>query len=104
MTKLYLQFKTSFVGTLLDDETLISPIESISCSEIEVIRKINQHSSSESKDINEKGSPTSPGSPTNASNSLSLSDGKDDFLIDDEIADQPSLVFEDGLSALTENT
>lgn len=39
-------------------------------------------------------SPMTPGTPTHASNSLSLSDGnRDDFLIDDEIADQPALVF-----------
>lgn len=39
---------------------------------------------------------TSPGTPTHASNSLSLSDGaRDDFLIDDEIADQPALMFND---------
>lgn len=38
----------------------------------------------------------SPGTPTHASNSLSLSDGnREDFLIDDEIADQPALVFND---------
>lgn len=37
--------------------------------------------------------PLSPGSPTHASNSLSLSDGGRDFLIDDEIADQPALCF-----------
>lgn len=37
----------------------------------------------------------SPGSPTHASNSLSLSDGGRDFLIDDEIADQPALMFSD---------
>lgn len=36
--------------------------------------------------------PDSPGTPTNATNSLSLSEGRD-FLIDDEIADQPALVF-----------
>lgn len=36
--------------------------------------------------------PESPGTPTNASNSLSLSEGRD-FLIDDEIADQPQLCF-----------
>lgn len=40
-------------------------------------------------------SPVTPGTPTHASNSLSLSDGRDDFLIDDEIADQPALVFND---------
>ena len=41
----------------------------------------------------DKKSPHSPGTPTNASNSLSLSEGRD-FLIDDEIADQPALIFE----------
>lgn len=42
-------------------------------------------------------SPLSPGTPTHASFSLSLSDGAGrDFLIDDEIADQPALVFDDG--------
>ncbi|RZC41830.1 dentin sialophosphoprotein, partial [Asbolus verrucosus] len=88
----------SNTSLMLDDET--SPVDSlISCSESEEIlkRKINR-SSSNSKEINEKLTPPSPGTPTNASNSLSLSDGKDDFLIDDEIADQPALVFEDTLT------
>lgn len=40
-------------------------------------------------------SPLSPGTPTHASNSLSLSDVGRDFLIDDEIADQPELIFDD---------
>ncbi|XP_044258747.1 uncharacterized protein LOC123007486 isoform X2 [Tribolium madens] len=87
----------SNASLLLDDET--SPVDSLlSCSESEEIlkRKINR-SSSNSKDINEKLTPPSPGTPTNASNSLSLSDGKDDFLIDDEIADQPALLFDDTL-------
>ncbi|CAH1407320.1 unnamed protein product [Nezara viridula] len=40
-------------------------------------------------------SPGSPGTPTHGSNSLSGSDTRDrDFLIDDEIADQPGLVFD----------
>lgn len=38
-------------------------------------------------------SPVTPGTPTHASNSFSLSDARDDFLIDDEIADQPALMF-----------
>nr|CAI5818998.1 unnamed protein product [Callosobruchus analis] len=85
--------------SLLDDETLMSPTDSIlSCTESEEIKKKAERSSSNSKDINEKASPSSPGTPTNASNSLSLSDGKDDFLIDDEIADQPALVFEDNVT------
>ncbi|XP_072396670.1 uncharacterized protein [Diabrotica undecimpunctata] len=91
-------------GTLLDDETLLSPVDSVmSFSESEEIRRKLNRSSSNSKDINEKLTPPSPGTPTNASNSLSISDdndnlnnsGKDDFLIDDEIADQPALMFED---------
>ncbi|KAJ8869170.1 hypothetical protein PR048_030740 [Dryococelus australis] len=44
-------------------------------------------------------SPDTPGTPTNASNSLSLSEGRD-FLIDDEIADQPGLTFDEGTSRL----
>lgn len=78
----------------LDNETLLSPGD-ISYTESEEYIKRKSNSSSNSKDINEKATPPSPGTPTNASNSLSLSDGKDDFLIDDEIADQPALVFED---------
>ena len=39
----------------------------------------------------------SPGTPTNASNSLSLSEGREYF--DDEIADQPGLVFDDNSRA-----
>ena len=37
----------------------------------------------------------SPCSPTHASNSLSLSDNGSNFLIDDEIEDQPGLMFND---------
>ena len=46
--------------------------------------------------------PDSPGTPTNASTSLSLSvsEGRD-FLIDDEIADQPGLTFDDGGNTTT---
>ncbi|XP_074034066.1 uncharacterized protein isoform X4 [Leptinotarsa decemlineata] len=90
-------------ASLLDDETLLSPADSISYSESEEIKRKLNRSSSNSKDINEKLTPPSPGTPTNASNSLSLSDGKEDFLIDDEIADQPALIFEDTLSMTQEN-
>ncbi|KAJ8972537.1 hypothetical protein NQ317_001793 [Molorchus minor] len=90
----------SNTSSLLDDETLLSPADSIiSYSESDDLKRKLNGSSSNSKDINEKATPPSPGTPTNASNSLSLSDGKDDFLIDDEIADQPALVFEDTLTA-----
>lgn len=49
-----------------------------------------------SPDLCDMTSPLSPGTPTHASNSFSLSDNGRDFLIDDEIADQPELVFDDG--------
>ncbi|CAG9771070.1 unnamed protein product [Ceutorhynchus assimilis] len=78
---------------LLDDE-ILSPVESLlSSSETEEIAKKKNNSSSNSKDVNEKLTP--PGSPSNTT-SLSLSDDKEDFLIDDEIADQPELLFEEG--------
>lgn len=86
-----------YIGTLLDDE-ILSPVESLLSSsetEEEVLKKNIIHSSSNSKDVNEKLTPSSPGTPSNATYSLSLSDDKEDFLIDDEIADQPELVFED---------
>ncbi|GLV42039.1 uncharacterized protein CBL_05002 [Carabus blaptoides fortunei] len=85
-------------GTLLDDET--SPVDSLMSSYTESDEIVSKHkvktskSSTDSKDVNEKSplSPESPGTPTNAS--LSLSEGRD-FLIDDEIADQPALMFDD---------
>ncbi|KAL3278325.1 hypothetical protein HHI36_013656 [Cryptolaemus montrouzieri] len=87
--------------TLLDDET--SPIESLlSFSETDEISKKKENQNA--KDMNDKSSPGSPGTPTNASNSLSLSEGKDDFLIDDEIADQPGLVFGDKSQHNSETT
>lgn len=92
----------SDAGTLLQDET--SPTDSLmgSYTESEEMQRNkfnNKRSSSDPKDINEKLSftPPSPGTPTHASNSLSLSDGKD-FFVDDEIADQPALVFDDTLT------
>lgn len=88
-------------GTLLDDET--SPVDSLISSYTESEEIVSKHktktskSSTDSKDINEKSplSPESPGTPTNAS--LSLSEGRD-FLIDDEIADQPALIFDEAPS------
>uniref|UniRef100_A0A182R0X0 Uncharacterized protein n=1 Tax=Anopheles farauti TaxID=69004 RepID=A0A182R0X0_9DIPT len=96
---------------LLDDET--SPTDSLvsSCTENSDDAKKPRHgtkktvenSKEKEKDIDEISpeldeltSPVSPGTPTHASNSLSLSDGGRDFLIDDEIADQPGLVFDEG--------
>lgn len=87
----------------IDDET--SPIDSLmsNCDSDEIMTKRNKKKINDS--IKEKdflddlptldlSCPLSPGSPTHASNSLSLSDGRD-FLIDDEIADQPALCFSD---------
>ncbi|XP_052892575.1 uncharacterized protein LOC128300526 isoform X1 [Anopheles moucheti] len=95
---------------LLDDET--SPTDSLvsSCTENSDDAKKPRHAKKaventkeKEKDIDEISpeldeltSPVSPGTPTHASNSLSLSDGGRDFLIDDEIADQPGLVFDEG--------
>lgn len=96
--------------SLLDDET--SPTGSFdSSSENDgkkahqrrnqklTIECLNEKTEKDLDDISpelEAVSPLSPGTPTHASNSLSLSDcGRDDFLIDDEIADQPALLFND---------
>lgn len=94
---------------LIDDET--SPTDSLvsSCTDSdELISKKNKKKINDS--IKEKEefdeideispelaptSPMSPGTPTHASNSFSLSDNGRDFLIDDEIADQPNLVFDE---------
>ncbi|XP_065170598.1 serine-rich adhesin for platelets isoform X3 [Atheta coriaria] len=95
---------------LIADEP--SPVDSINCSSSSTSENHESSTgkpdndknrkmsavSSDSKDINEKNTPSSPGSPTNASNSLSLSDGREDFLIDDEIADQPALLFDDTIT------
>lgn len=49
-----------------------------------------------------KNSPESPGTPTHASGSLSLSDGRDFF--DDEIADQPALLFRSKIETFKNGT
>ncbi|XP_038114955.1 uncharacterized protein LOC6031081 isoform X8 [Culex quinquefasciatus] len=93
---------------LLDDET--SPTDSLvsSCTESDDARK-NRKKAAETKvekekekdideispELEELTSPVTPGTPTHASNSLSLSDNGRDFLIDDEIADQPALLFDE---------
>ncbi|XP_023715124.1 uncharacterized threonine-rich GPI-anchored glycoprotein PJ4664.02 isoform X4 [Cryptotermes secundus] len=106
--------------TMIEDET--SPVDSLFSSSTatstasEILEKDQPVSNPLPKDDNksmqdhDKGnaegsahrsanmlSPDSPGTPTNASTSLSLSvsEGRD-FLIDDEIADQPGLTFDDG--------
>jgi hypothetical protein len=84
---------------LLDDET--SPSESlVSSTESSdgIMRKTHEIASKIIEEIKEEDledvTPEliSPGTPTHASNSLSISDGGQDFLIDDEIADQPALM------------
>uniref|UniRef100_A0A1A9WG63 Uncharacterized protein n=1 Tax=Glossina brevipalpis TaxID=37001 RepID=A0A1A9WG63_9MUSC len=85
---------------LLDDETsptdsLVSSTESEEAPCKQKKHKINEEL--QEKDIDEispeldVASPNSPGTPTHASHSLSLSDCGN--LIDDEIADQPALLF-----------
>lgn len=85
---------------LLDDETsptdsLVSSTESEEAACKQKKHKINEEL--QEKDIDEispeleMASPLSPGTPTHASHSLSLSDCGN--LIDDEIADQPALLF-----------
>lgn len=97
-------------SALLDDET--SPTDSlVSSSESgegilkkmeksqddgEICKRFDPVLEQDLEDISPVLEDLSPGTPTHASNSLSLSDGnRDDFLIDDEIADQPALVFND---------
>lgn len=95
---------------LIDDETspsdsLISSTTSDDLSSKNKFKKnmIETIKDSGEKDINdvspifEVASPISHGTPTHATNSFSFSDGDGgrDFLIDDEIADQPVLCFGD---------
>lgn len=94
---------------LLDDETspsdsLISSTASDDIGSKKTKKMINDSiKESDEKDINEispifeVASPISHGTPTHATNSFSFSDGDGgrDFLIDDEIADQPFLCFGD---------
>ena len=84
--------------TLIDDET--SPVDSLfdsptaSVSQSDVRPKLPAPASAMERSGNTIDD-DSPGTPTNASNSLSLSEGREYF--DDEIADQPGLVFDETL-------
>lgn len=92
--------------SLLDDETspsdsLVSssesgdiPMKKVKEVESKEISSISEIKEEDLEDITpELDDLPSPGTPTHASNSLSLSEvGRDDFLIDDEIADQPALM------------
>lgn len=89
--------------TLIDDETspvdslFDSPTASITQSDGKVSKKDEGHILERSDNTLED---DSPGTPTNASNSLSLSEGREFF--DDEIADQPGLIFDDNSRAKIE--
>ncbi|XP_075216965.1 uncharacterized protein LOC142322131 isoform X2 [Lycorma delicatula] len=83
-------------SAMIEDET--SPDFSSSPPSSAAELPITQPSSDSNKRNLAGGTPESPGTPTHASNSLSLSEGRD-FLIDDEIADQPGLVFDEGTSS-----
>lgn len=85
--------------TLIDDETspvdslFDSPTASITQSDGKPSKKDEEHAHERSDNTLED---DGPGTPTNASNSLSLSEGREFF--DDEIADQPGLIFDDNSS------
>ncbi|XP_036149602.1 uncharacterized protein LOC105837460 isoform X2 [Monomorium pharaonis] len=82
--------------TLIDDETspvdslFDSPTASITQSDGKPSKRDEEHAHERSDNTLED---DGPGTPTNASNSLSLSEGREFF--DDEIADQPGLMFDD---------
>lgn len=88
--------------TLIDDET--SPVDSLFDSPTASITQSDGKTSKKEEHILERSDNTleddSPGTPTNASNSLSLSEGREFF--DDEIADQPGLIFDDNSRARIE--
>ncbi|XP_074104571.1 uncharacterized protein LOC141531009 isoform X3 [Cotesia typhae] len=80
--------------TLIDDET--SPVDSLVDSFTASITQSDGQASKREKvpdKVLGNVEDDSPGTPTNASNSLSLSEGREYF--DDEIADQPGLTFDD---------
>ncbi|XP_031775235.1 uncharacterized protein LOC100863864 isoform X6 [Apis florea] len=83
---------------LIDDET--SPVDSLFDSLTASITQSDTKTPKKENAMEQSGTAIdddSPGTPTNASNSLSLSEGREYF--DDEIADQPGLVFDDNSRA-----
>lgn len=83
---------------LIDDET--SPVDSLFDSLTASITQSDTKTPKKENSMEQSGTAIdddSPGTPTNASNSLSLSEGREYF--DDEIADQPGLVFDDNSRA-----
>ncbi|XP_044575807.1 uncharacterized protein LOC123259380 isoform X3 [Cotesia glomerata] len=88
--------------TLIDDET--SPVDSLVDSLTASITQSDGQASKREKvpdKVIGNVEDDSPGTPTNASNSLSLSEGREYF--DDEIADQPGLTFDDTTRVPQEN-
>ncbi|XP_012149480.2 uncharacterized protein LOC100878688 isoform X2 [Megachile rotundata] len=84
--------------TLIDDET--SPVDSLFDSLTASITQSDVKAPKKEFAMEQSGNTIddeSPGTPTNVSNSLSLSEGREYF--DDEIADQPGLVFDDNSRA-----
>ncbi|XP_017888425.1 uncharacterized protein LOC108629948 isoform X4 [Ceratina calcarata] len=84
--------------TLIDDET--SPVDSLFDSLTASITQSDVKALKKENPLEQSGNiidDDSPGTPTNASNSLSLSEGREYF--DDEIADQPGLIFGDSSRA-----
>nr|XP_034186812.1 uncharacterized protein LOC117607338 isoform X3 [Osmia lignaria] len=83
---------------LIDDET--SPVDSLFDSLTASITQSDAKAPKKEYAMEQSGNTIdddSPGTPTNVSNSLSLSEGREYF--DDEIADQPGLVFDDNSRA-----
>ncbi|RVE43848.1 hypothetical protein evm_011516 [Chilo suppressalis] len=73
-------------------EPIMEPSDGVDGEMLQPLKEIIEvHSNDGSKEGSKNASPDTPGTPTHASGSLSLSDGRDFF--DDEIADQPALLF-----------
>lgn len=111
----FAQITASVDDLFLDDETsptdsLVSSTDSDDLLYKKNKKKINDSINKNIRNIDEISpilelcSPLSPGTPTHATNSLSLSDEGRDFLIDDEIADQPALCFADSHSDFDRKT
>lgn len=84
--------------TLIDDET--SPVDSLFDSLTASITQSDVKAQKKEFAMEQSGNTIddeSPGTPTNVSNSLSLSEGREYF--DDEIADQPGLILDDNSRA-----
>lgn len=82
--------------SLIDDET--SPVDSLFDSLTASITQSDAKAPRKEQPMEQSGNTLdddSPGTPTNASNSLSLSEGREFF--DDEIADQPGLILNENI-------